>query len=274
MNFTPSRLLDLLYPRRCALCDAILKSDEPFICRECGGKVRFRDGETCVKCGRPLEGRVADKGRKRFKEFEEEPERPQQGRLSEACGKGLTGLQSTGPGKNVCDECAERHLSHDACLAPFAYSGMIRDSLMRFKYHDRPEYAGFFAAAILHYGREIIRQWRPDALVPVPVHKSRLAKRGYNQALLIAKELSARTGIPLREDLITRNKRTEAQKELTFEGRRRNISDAFLCPDGKKAPGTVIVVDDIFTTGSTLGTIAEILKAHGADKVYGICVCS
>ena len=134
--------------------------------------------------------------------------------------------------------------------------------------------AGFFAAAILHYGRETIHRWRPDALVPVPVHKTRLADRGYNQAFLIAKELSARTGIPVREDLIARIKKTAAQKELTFEERRRNIQDAFACSGNEKAPSIVVVVDDIFTTGSTLGTIASILKEQGAEKVYGACVSS
>lgn len=258
MKFTPSKLLDLLYPRRCALCDGILKKDEPLICRECARILTFRTGTCCVKCGRPLTGRPVKSRGALFGDLTEElPEEENETKL---------------PG--VCGECEERALPHDECVAPFDYCGAVRDSLIRFKYHDRAEYAGFFAAAILHYAGKRLRRWRPDALVAVPVHKSRLAKRGYNQAYLIAKELSARTGIPLRNGLISREKKTEAQKELSFEERRRNIKDAFVYTGAGRAPKTIVVVDDIFTTGSTLGTIAGLLKEHGAEKVYGICVSS
>ena len=209
-----------------------------------------------MKCGRPLEGRVAEQD-----EFAE-------------LTKGLPEERGNTRPQNVCSECFVRDLPHDECIAPFSYAGPVRDSLMRFKYHDRPEYARFFAAAILHYGREKLKIWRPSALVPVPVHRSRLAKRGYDQAFLIAKELSALTGIPVYDSLIIRNKRTEAQKELTFEGRRKNISDAFAYSGKGEAPKRAVIVDDIFTTGSTMGTIAGILKENGTEKAYGACVCS
>ena len=245
MNLSISKLLDLLYPGRCALCDCLLKKNEPYICRDCAPLIRFRNERTCVKCGRPLAGRAGEKNGN-----ENEPE------------------------AEICDECSGRAYPFAECVAPFAYSGAIRDSILRFKYHDRPEYARFYAACMFHYAAGKIRLWRPDALIPVPVHRSREIQRGYNQAFLIAKELSKRTGIPLMDGIVKRRRRTEAQKELGFEERKSNISGAFVYTGAGRPPGSVLVVDDIFTTGSTLAALSELLIIRGANRVYGICVSS
>lgn len=231
MTFRASAILDILYPRRCALCDRILKRREPYLCRECSPHLKFRKGSTCKICGRPAD-------------------------------------------EAVCGQCRQHEYAFEECLAPFAYEGEIKDSIMRFKYHDRPEYAGFFSAAIIRYAGERIRQWSPDVIVPVPVHKTRMAERGYNQALLLAKEISKKTGIPLAGDLTARVKKTEAQKELGYAERKRNLSNAFVYTGSGKAPRTVLLVDDIFTTGSTLDSISSVLKSNGTEMVYGICICS
>ena len=231
MKIIPSRILDILYPRRCALCDRVLASCETYLCKECSFHLTFRRGKICLKCGRPSE-------------------------------------------KAVCGQCRLHRYSFDECLIPFAYKGMIKDSIMRFKYHDRPEYARFFAAAILHYGGKRIMEWNADALVPVPVHKSRLLKRGYNQAGLLAKEISVRTGIPVEDRLAARIKKTEAQKELGFSERKDNLKDAFVYTGKARVPETVIIVDDIFTTGSTMESLAALFRKNGAKKIYGICISS
>lgn len=225
------KILDMLYPRRCALCDRVLASYETYLCRECSFHLTFRRGNTCLKCGRPSENAV-------------------------------------------CGQCRLHRYSFEECLAPFAYKGFIKDSIMRFKYHDRPEYARFFAAAILYYAGKRILEWKADALVPVPVHRSRLLKRGYNQAGLLAKELSKRTGIPLAEHLVARRKKTGAQKELGFSERKNNLKDAFVYIGNTRAPERVIIVDDIFTTGSTMESLAVLLRENGAKKIYGVCISS
>lgn len=225
-------LPDILYPRRCAMCDKPLKKSEPYVCEKCSGKVRFISGKTCIKCGRKM---------------------------------------SDGAGR-MCHECINADHSFDEAFAPFIYEGDIRESIARFKYRGRAEYATFYARCMYEYGKNRIKNWHADVLVPVPIHKSRLAKRGYNQADLIARELARLTGIPVTGDLIERVKKTEAQKELNAVQRKNNLRGAFAYKTGKLVPETVIIVDDIFTTGSTVNAVSRILKEYGAKRVYAACV--
>lgn len=139
---------------------------------------------------------------------------------------------------------------------------------MRFKYGNRPEYADFFAASIRHFGKSRIKAWKPLIIIPVPIHKDRLNKRGYNQAALIARSLSLLTGIPANEEFVIRTKKTKAQKELDKNARRKNLAEAFKYVGTQKVPPRVLIVDDIFTTGNTADAIAAVLKENGAEKVY------
>ena len=98
-------------------------------------------------------------------------------------------------------------------------------------------------------------------------------KRGYNQAELLAEELSKLSGIPLRRDVLFRPKKTAAQKALGPEARVRNLSGAFSVKGPVKGLRTVILVDDIFTTGATLEACARVLLAAGIQTVYGVTLC-
>ena len=119
----------------------------------------------------------------------------------------------------------------------------------------------------------MLLSWQPDALIPVPLHKSRMRKRGFNQAALVAERMGERLGIPVEEKLLIRVKKTSPQKELNDSARRENLKNAFqLCGNDVKLK-RVVLIDDIYTTGSTLDAAAAALLAAGVEKVYFLSIC-
>ena len=112
-----------------------------------------------------------------------------------------------------------------------------------------------------------------DSIVPVPVHASRKRSRGYNQAELVAAELSRLTGIRMYENLVKRVRKTVPQKELTIQERQNNLKKAFNITTNVVKLNKTILVDDIYTTGSTLDAVALELRRHGVKSVYFIALC-
>ena len=128
--------------------------------------------------------------------------------------------------KEYCNDCERiRHLYVQG-TALYDY-GSMADSVFRFKYGGRAEYAAFYGRDLYEKKAEWLAGIRPDALVPVPVHSSRMRSRGYNQAYLIARELSRHCGIPVRNNLIGRTRRTKPLKNLSHEERQNNLKKAF-----------------------------------------------
>ena len=106
-----------------------------------------------------------------------------------------------------------------------------------------------------------------DLLVPVPSSGDRMRKRGYNQAALLGRVISGKTGIPLREDLLLRTGSTGAMRNLSASERRRNLKSAFIVPDIDVKSVVIMLVDDIFTTGATADACAQTLLRAGAAEV-------
>lgn len=202
-------------------------------CDRCRFKVKYVTQPYCMKCGKNLE-------------FDEE---------------------------QLCNDCQRRKHVFDQGVAAFAYNDEIKDSMYRFKYYNRREYASFFAESIVKLKGNTIRLWAPDVIIPVPLHKSRQAQRGYNQAGLIAQELGKLTGIAVDEKVLYRSKNTVPQKELDDKARAKNINSAFQIDTFDVKYRKVLLVDDIFTTGSTIDECARTLIKAGANKVYFACVC-
>ncbi len=98
----------------------------------------------------------------------------------------------------------------------------------RFKNRGRQEYPRAYGKALWEVYQEVQARWRVQALVPIPIHRSRMRQRGYNQAALLCRELSKRSGIPVREDLLIRSRKTGYQRALNDEDRRENVKDAFI----------------------------------------------
>ena len=169
--------------------------------------------------------------------------------------------------KEYCDDCGKRTHLYVQGAALYDY-GSMSDSVFRFKYAGRMEYAAFYGKDLYEKKKSWLRMVDPDALVPVPIHSSRMRKRGYNQSELIARELSRHSGIPLNTKLIQRVKRTQPLKNLTHTERQNNLKRAFKIRQNDVKLNTIVIIDDIYTTGSTIDAMTGVLKEAGIKKVF------
>ena len=173
--------------------------------------------------------------------------------------------------KVYCFDCMRRSHDFERNFSVFEYP-VIRESLYRFKYRGRAEYAAYYAKEAYKLHARRIMELHADAIVPVPLHKSRFRKRGYNQAYELAMELSMLTGVPVYEGLIKRVKSTKALKTLDVRERQNNLKKAFLIIQNDVKLKTIILVDDVFTTGKTLEEAAAELKRGGMAKEYFVAL--
>ena len=108
---------------------------------------------------------------------------------------------------------------------------------------------------------------RPDALIPIPLHRARLRSRGYDQALELARPLARALQLPLLGNALQRNKTTTAQSRLDADARQRNLRGAFVVASGASPPAHVVLIDDVMTTGATLHAAARVLHQAGVRRV-------
>ncbi len=157
-------------------------------------------------------------------------------------------------------------------IGAFAYRGAIRRALGRLKYAGAGRVAGPLAAAATPALARLLPIGGSSAvLVPVPIHPSRERQRGYNQALLLAKELGRRCHVPVAQ-VLERRAVTERQHGLDRAARLRNLRNAIELRPGARAPRVAIVVDDILTTSATLETCASVLNGGGTQESYGFAI--
>ncbi len=152
----------------------------------------------------------------------------------------------------------------DAVRAGVVYAAPIDRLLLRFKFH-RDLAAGALLSQLL--AEAAVRWPRPDALVPVPLHRSRLRRRGYDQALELARPLGRALQLPVRAGLLQRVRATAPQSELRAGARRRNLRHAFAATGNAPLPAHVVLVDDVMTTGATLQAAADALRRAGVQRV-------
>lgn len=153
----------------------------------------------------------------------------------------------------------------DGMTAGLVYDEALAHAFYRFKAGEQTFLAPFFAQ-FMHLEAD----WHADAIVPVPLHPLKLWMRTYNQSELLARELSKASGIPVREDLLRRVRYTGAQKSRSAAARRTALKNVFSASPEVKGL-SLILVDDVVTTGSTLTACARALKKAGAARVYGVC---
>ncbi len=169
----------------------------------------------------------------------------------------------------TCPFCAEIALRIDGTRAVAFFEGALRQAIHAFKYQKRVELATIFAALIDDYLREHPIPF--DVLVPVPLHADRESARGYNQALLLARELQARRGYAVWDDALARVRATRAQMELDAAERRENVRAAFAA-DARVRNRQILLVDDVCTTGATMDACSVALKQQGAKSVWGLAI--
>jgi ComF family protein len=163
----------------------------------------------------------------------------------------------------ICIECLHRPPPFDRMLSACLYEGLARDIIHRFKYRRATSFKRFLAGLLAESlaGSEPA----PDLILPVPLHWMRLVERGYNQSALIARELTGYLGGDVRYGVLRKTRKTPRQVGLPRADRQRNLKGAFTAAgvEGK----SVVVVDDVITTGQTAREISRVLKGAGARRV-------
>jgi ComF family protein len=149
-----------------------------------------------------------------------------------------------------------------------AYEGSLQEAIHRWKYHGKTILTPFFAKWMeegLHryWGSNIF-----DLLIPVPLHTERLRERGFNQALLLVRELSHRTGIPYRKRALQKVRPTIPQVNLSGVEREKGVKGSFHTIGKEELEGkSILLVDDVYTTGATVNECSKVLLAGGAERV-------
>jgi len=203
------------------------------ISRRMWADVTFLDAPWCEACGFPFEYTVQDGG--------------------------------------LCARCSVRRPAYDRARAAMAYDDGSRALILSFKHGGRTEGLASFAAQMRRAGRDVLPG--ADLLIPVPLHPTRLIKRRYNQAALLARALARITDVTYAPDFLFRTKRTDSQGRFNARARAENVRGAFSVKMPKRLNGqNVILIDDVFTTGATLEACARALKKAGAARVDSICL--
>lgn len=226
-------MLDIVFPPRCPICMDILWEKGVKICSNCADKVTFIREPLCKKCGKQLN------------EDEEE----------------------------YCRDCDTNEHLFTQGRAVFQYKKEIKNSIYNFKYNNKREFADYYVECIKAECGEWIRKNSPDALIPIPLHPRKQRARGYNQAEILANLLGEEYCIPVINNLLIRSKNTTPQKELSNNSRKKNMKKAFKMSENIVELSTVMVIDDIYTTGATMDAAAEVLLEAGVKDIFCLSLC-
>lgn len=230
-------ILDLIYPPHCLICRA---ADEDYLCAECIEQINPITPPFCRKCG------------------------------------GVPGTKSAGPSfppfeggtkGGMCADCQAREYHFEVSRSAAIYEGVLRDAVHQLKYMNHIGIAEPLA--------EIMARALPDAnlprvdvAIPIPIHASRLLRRGFNQSEELARLFCKRVDLPLENGVLRKSKKTKRQMELPFDLRVSNVQGSFRASHEERIRGKrVLLIDDVFTTGSTLDEAAKVLLQAGAASV-------
>lgn len=172
--------------------------------------------------------------------------------------------------QEYCKDCRTLH-HFDQGIGVFTYGSLLRESLYKLKYGNRQEYGMFYGQFAARYAKRQLEDWNIEIVIPIPLHRKKLARRGYNQAELIASALCKELGLEMDTKTLVRKVHTKPQKDLDHKERKKNMEHAFAVK--RRIPWrSILLVDDIYTTGATMDAAAKVLKNAGAEKVYFLTV--
>jgi len=226
--------LCLLFPSACPCCNAVTGDDLQPLCEACFAQLKFIKSPYCSCCGRTF---------------------------------------SSGGENHLCGVCLTSSWAFDRARFLFFYEKIIAKLIHDLKYSGKTQ--GISTFKWLSEQSNVLGDLDvPDFILPVPLHIKRLRKRGFNQALVLAKLLFPNEKRKIRHNILLRRTDTRAQAGLSGVERRENLKNAFVIDRVSELIGKkVLILDDVFTTGSTVNECAKVLKAAGCTKVEVLTIC-
>jgi len=224
--------LNIVYPINCQGCGLKLPyNNKDYVCQDCLNSIKRIHPPFCLKCGRPLNG-------------------------SEEI-------------KALCPDCIDNHYYFEKSWQCCQYEGLTKELIHKFKYNNRLFLKKVLVDILYGFVKGNIDIKSIDGLIPVPMHKSLISRRGFNQAAYLAKGLSAMLGLDCFENSLLKIKRTQQQAVLGKPERLKNIKGAFSVREGSDLKGkNLFLIDDVFTTGATADECSRSLRSYGVNKVY------
>lgn len=233
-----SRLMDLIYPPRCGICHAFLGKNglihdgkELDLCRSCRDSFVEVASPLCPFCGRPF---------------------------------------SSGNGEDhACAECLVIAPHFDSARAPYVYDGLLMTAIHDLKYARKTYLARSLGPLLASFAASWLGGFKGLLVMPVPLHPKKLRERNFNQSLLLARHVASKLDADLDFLSLRRLRFTQPQTRLTGDERKRNVRKAFGVVEAAGLKGrTILLIDDVATTGSTLNECARVLKKAGASGVF------
>ena len=238
MNSYIESLFELIYPEKniCCICDIYDEAiGEKYICKDCEMKIKKITPPYCIKCSKPI-NHASD--------------------------------------VDLCVECFNHEKYFEASRSPYSCDGIIKKCIGDFKYYNKPYLLRFLGSSLLRY-MQSINYVNFDYILSVPLHSSKMKKRGYNQSELLARYIACKLNIEY-FDALKRIKKTEKQSSNSKLNRSINIINAFSIKNNRKynaiKNSSILLVDDIYTTGSTVNECTKVLLNYGVKNVYVITV--
>lgn len=228
-------LLDVILPPICHICHSFIpNADKLHICPTCRDRLPLVFSPLCSICGIPFTGAGDD---------------------------------------HRCGACLTHPPHFDSARAHFLYEGPIRDLIHSFKYNQHTHLRSPLALLTLEGVGGFLANHKPNLIVPVPLHHSRLRHRGFNQAVLLGRIFSRQLSLSMLPDALVRTRPTEPQIMLSAAERRLNVKGAFSVKRAERIAGKrILLLDDVITTGSTMDECARELKKAGAEVVIATSI--
>ena len=227
-------LLDFFLPPKCPLCGSPLTSsaaDRP--CPSCLSEIRFFSSPLCPRCG--------------------------------------IGFSSPSDQDHLCSRCLSGEWTFGKARALGPYEGKILEAISRLKFGGVARLAIPLGVLLAEYTDPEFPFSAVDLVIPVPLHPRRLRERGFNQSLLLARQVSGRRSIPLNFTALRRTRQTQPQTQLSGPERRKNVRGAFAVISPAAVAGRkILLIDDVFTTGATIQECTEALLDAGAGEVHAL----
>jgi len=227
-------LKDIIYPKTCLACKNKLDEQEEneFICGHCWGKIIKNTPPFCNSCGRQL--------------------------------------KKNNFGKSVCPKCLKTKLYFDRAFSPCVYDGVIKELIHEFKYNGKAYLGKTLSRLLIEFISEFDLPLKYlDYVIPVPLHKTRLREREFNQAQVLSQYIAEEFNLPMLNDALFRSRYTETQTGLEMDKRVINVAESFLVERPEIISGkNILLIDDVMTTGATSSEAARSLKGSGANIVF------